>query len=279
MATTIRDVHAAATALWPLSGVEDWDVVGLTVGSPDDVVSRVLLAVDPVAATVDEAVEGGFDLLLTHHPLLLRGVQSLAGDRVKGALVTRLVRGGCALYSAHTNADAVDAGTSGVLAAQLGLVDARPFDAVVSGPAGDDASGSGIGRVGDLAEPTTLGRLARRLATILPSTAIGVLGSGEFDRPVRRVAICGGAGDAYLGHPAVTGADVYITADLRHHPAQDAREQAELAGGPALLGVSHWASEWLWLETAAEQLRAALPAVEFVVSDLRTDPWDFAVVQ
>ena len=270
MATTLRDVHAAATALWPLSGVEDWDVVGLAVGAPDDAVTRVLLAVDPVAATVDEAIEGGYDLLLTHHPLLLRGVQSLAGDRVKGALVTRLIRGGCALYSAHTNADAVDAGTSGVLAARLGLVGARPFDEV---------DGAGIGRVGDLAEPTTLGQLARRLAAILPSTAVGVLGSGDFERPVRRVAICGGAGDSYLAHPAVTGADVYITADLRHHPAQDAREQAELGGGPALLGVSHWASEWLWLDTAAEQLRGALPGVEFEVSELRTDPWDFAIVQ
>lgn len=240
--------------------------------------TRVLLAVDPVAATVDEAVAGGYDLLLTHHPLLLRGVHTLAGDRVKGALVTRLIRGGCALYSAHTNADSVDAGTSGVLAARLGLREAHPFDQLAG--ARDDAAGDlGIGRVGDLAEPTTLGQLARQLASILPSTAAGVLGSGDFDRSVRRVAICGGAGDAYLAHPAVLGADVYITADLRHHPAQDAREQAALDGGPALIGVSHWASEWVWLDAAAEQLRAALPSVEFVVSELRTDPWDFTVVQ
>src|SRR5699024_3551616 len=141
MATTIRDLHEAATVLWPLSGVEAWDVVGLAVGAPEDRVTRVLLAVDPVAATVAEAVDGGFDVLLTHHPLLLRGVHSLAGDRIKGALVTRLIRGGCALYSAHTNADAVDAGTSGVLAARLGIVDPRPFDA------DSEAAGSGIGRV------------------------------------------------------------------------------------------------------------------------------------
>lgn len=270
MPATVRQLHDAAAAHWPLTGVEDWDVVGLAVGAPDDLVTRVLLAVDPVTATVDEAVEGGYDVLLTHHPLLLRGVQSLAGDRVKGALVTKLIRGGCALYTAHTNADAVDQGTSGVLAARLGLRDPRPFDG---------EAGSGIGRVGDLAEPTTLGQLARLLAGVLPSTALGVLGSGDFDRPVSRVAICGGAGDSYLAHPAVLGADVYITADLRHHPAQDAREQAALDGGPALLGVSHWASEWLWLDTAAAQLRESLPGVEFVVSELRTDPWDFAIVQ
>jgi len=270
MPTTLRDLHAVASRLWPLAGAEDWDVVGLAVGDPEDRVTRVLLAVDPVLETVEEAVSGGFDVLLTHHPLLLRGVTSLAADHIKGALVTRLIRGGCALYSAHTNADAVDDGTSGVLAAALGVRNARPFDG---------EPGSGIGRVGDLEAPTTLGVLARRLAALLPSTAGGVLGSGDFDRPVTRVAICGGAGDAFLAHPAVTGADVYITADLRHHPAQDARQQAVLAGGPALLGVSHWASEWLWLDTAAAGLRTALPAVEFEVSELRTDPWDFAVMQ
>ena len=74
-------------------------------------------------------------------------------------------------------------------------------------------------------------------------------------------------------------ADVYITSDLRHHPASEARENAAAAGGPALVDVSHWASEWLWLDTAATELRAALPGVTITVSDLRTDPWDFVVLQ
>jgi putative NIF3 family GTP cyclohydrolase 1 type 2 len=77
----------------------------------------------------------------------------------------------------------------------------------------------------------------------------------------------------------VLGADVYITSDLRHHPASEAVENARVAGGPALIDVSHWASEWLWLEVAAEQLRTALPGVEVAVSELRTDPWDFAILQ
>ena len=74
-------------------------------------------------------------------------------------------------------------------------------------------------------------------------------------------------------------ADVYITADLRHHPASEAREQAMLGTGPALIDVSHWASEWLWLAAGADELRAAHPDLEIEVSDLRTDPWDFQVVQ
>jgi putative NIF3 family GTP cyclohydrolase 1 type 2 len=77
----------------------------------------------------------------------------------------------------------------------------------------------------------------------------------------------------------VRSADVFITSDLRHHPAQEAREQARITGGPALMDVSHWASEWLWLEVAAGQLKQQFPDIDVVVSDLRTDPWDFLVVQ
>jgi putative NIF3 family GTP cyclohydrolase 1 type 2 len=103
--------------------------------------------------------------------------------------------------------------------------------------------------------------------------------SGDFDAPISSVALCGGAGDAYLSDPAVLAADVYITSDLRHHPASEARENARVSRGPALIDVSHWASEWLWLEAAASELRDALPGVTITVSDLRTDPWDFVVIQ
>ncbi len=269
--TTVADVAAAAERLWPLDGAEEWDAPGLLSGDPASPAGRVLLAVDAVAETVDEAVALGADVLLVHHPLLMRGVTTVAETTAKGALLARLIRGGCALYSAHTNADIVATGTSARLAGLLGLTDAVPIV--------ETAPGVGLGRVGALPEPTTLGALARRLAGILPPTATGVRVAGEFDRPVSRVAVCGGAGDSLLGDPAVRGADVYITADLRHHPASEAVETARVAGGPALVDVSHWASEWLWLDTAAEELRSALPGVEVVVSELRTDPWDFVVVQ
>ncbi len=270
MTTTVADVRAAAERLWPVSGVEPWDAVGLVSGEPSAPVSSVLLAVDAVIDTVDEALERGADLLLVHHPLLLRGVTSIAGDRYKGAVLTRLIRGECALLSAHTNADIVGTGTSAVLADRLGLTDVRPVQARPDGV-------TGIGRVGRLPEPTTLGRLASALVDVLPQTASGVRAAGEYDRVVSRVAICAGAGDSLLEHSEVLGADVYITADLRHHPASEARENARLSSGPALLDVSHWASEWLWLQTAASELAEALPEVTFAVSDLRTDPWDFAV--
>jgi len=271
--TTLADAAAAVEQLWPVAGAESWDAPGLLVGDPGAAVSRILLAVDAVADTVDEAIELGTELLLVHHPLLMRGVTTVAETTAKGALVARLIRGRCALIAAHTNADIVETGTSARLASLLGLQDARPIVETAPG------MGLGLGRVGSLPEPTTLGALARRLAGILPATATGVRVAGAFDRRVQSIAVCGGAGDSLLGEPAVRSADVYITADLRHHPASEAVETARVAGGPALIDVSHWASEWLWLDTAAAELRAALPGVEVLVSELRTDPWDFVVVQ
>jgi len=268
----LHDVVSAAHTLWPLSGAEDWDSPGLVVGDNTAEIKRILLAVDAVGATVSEARDVKADLLLTHHPLLFRGVATVAEETYKGHLIAELIRSGIALLGCHTNADVVENGVSDVIARRLGLVNAAPISAGAS-------AGIGIGRVGNLAQPESLGALARRLATILPATASGIRVAGEYGHMISRVALCGGAGDSLLAEPLVRGADVYITSDLRHHPAQESRELSLITDGPALIDVSHWASEWLWLETAAEQLRHVLPGVDIVVSDARTDPWDFVVLQ
>ncbi|WP_066038623.1 Nif3-like dinuclear metal center hexameric protein [Herbiconiux solani] len=272
MPLTLSEFNAVVEDLWPTGSAEGWDAPGMLSGAGDDPVRRVLLAVDAVAATVDEAVAADADVLLVHHPLLLRGVTSVAESGYKGRLLAGLIRARCALIAAHTNADIVEEGTSAVIAARLGLQDARPIEP-------GDRDGTGIGRVGRLPEPIALGRLALALGELLPATAGGIRVSGDYDQPISTVALCGGAGDSLLSSPAVRGADVYITSDLRHHPASESREQSLAGGGPALIDVSHWASEWLWLDIAARQLAERLPGVEFVVSELRTDPWDFVITQ
>jgi dinuclear metal center YbgI/SA1388 family protein len=269
---TLQDFSAAVERLWPVRFAEDWDRPGLTTGDATQPAMRVHLAVDAVAETVAEALELGADVLFVHHPLLLRGVTSVSSERYKGALLTDLIRGGCALVAAHTNADIVDDGTSAIIARLLGLDNTV---AIVPG----ERPGTGLGRVGELAEATTLGRLALALAEILPATATGIRVSGEYDQPVSRVSLCAGAGDSLLSDPAVLSSDVYVTSDLRHHPASESRQQSMLSAGPALIDVSHWASEWLWLDSAAEALRAELPGATISVSELRTDPWDFVVTQ
>lgn len=272
MPRIVADALSVAERLWPIDGAEAWDAPGLLAGDPSAPLSRILLAVDAVADTVDEAVERGAELLVVHHPLLMRGVTTVAESTAKGALLARLVRGGTALYAAHTNADIVESGTSARLAELLGVERSIPIEPSTRYP------GRGLGRVGALDEPQTLEAFARRVASILPPTVGGVRVGGDPQRLVRTVAVCGGAGDSLLGHPAVRAADVYVTADLRHHPASEALETARVAGGPALIDVSHWASESLWLENAAAELRAALPDVEIVVSARRTDPWNLLIV-
>ena len=269
---TLAEVVSILHELWPIAGAEEWDAPGLVTGRADLPVRSIRLAVDAVAATVSEAVAANVDLVITHHPLLMRGVTSVAEDRYKGALVAELIRNDVALLAAHTNADVVATGTSAVMARMLGVTNTKPLT-VSSTPE------SGLGRVGDLEAELTLGEFARRVADVLPPTAQGVRVSGDYAQPVKRIALCAGAGDSLLSHPLVTSADVYVTSDLRHHPAQESREQSLREGGPALIDVSHWAAEWLWLEHAAHEVRALLPDVDVTVSDIRTDPWDFVVVQ
>jgi len=272
MSVTVADALVAIERLWPVSGAEAWDAPGFLSGDPAANLDAIHLAVDAVPEVADEAVQVGAGLLLVHHPLLLRGVTAIAEDRYKGAVLATLIRGGCALVAAHTNADIVQTGTSATIAARLGLDGIRPIV-----PSADPAIG--LGRVGELSAPVTLGRLARTLAELLPPTAGGVRVAGDFERPITTVALCGGAGDSLLNEPEVLAADVYVTSDLRHHPASEAKENARISGGPALIDVSHWASEWLWLDVAAAELREALPGITVTVSELRTDPWDFTVVQ
>ena len=381
MTARLRDVVAVLEAAYPPALAHDWDAVGLVCGDPDEPVSRVLFAVDPVVETVDEALDAGAGLLVTHHPLLLRGVHGVGADTPKGALLHRLIRGGAGLFTAHTNADAADPGVSDALADAIGVrVDgplqpapAPALDKIVTfvpvGPAigtvhealsaagagelgdyshcsfatagtgqflphdganpaigrvgklervaetrlemvlprgrrhavvqalraahpyeepafdllemADLPSSQGLGRVGELERPEPFAAFVERVAAGLPATAWGVRGAGEKDRDIRRVAVCGGAGDSALGAAVASGADAYVTADLRHHPASEhvLAGTGPNAPAPALVDVAHWASEWPWCEQAAGVVARALGgSVEVHVSRTRTDPWTTAAV-
>jgi dinuclear metal center YbgI/SA1388 family protein len=384
---TLADVVRLIEQRYPPATAESWDRVGLVTGDPDQPVRKILLAVDPVAAVVDEAIGWGADLVLVHHPLLLRGVHDVAATTFKGALLHRLIRAGVALHTAHTNADAAQGGVAHALADVLGLVEQRPL-VPVAGPAIDkhvvfvpaadaermvdalSAAGAGAlgeysrcawtttgegtftpgagavpaigtigqaahvvearvemiaprrlrvavvaamraahpyeepafdvlelarwdaptgtGRVGHLTDPLTLHAFAERVAAALPATVQGVRYAGPADAVVRTVAVVGGSGDSLFDAVRGSGADVYVTSDLRHHPASELRERAEFAARgiaargiaaspPYLVDTAHFASEWPWLARAAADLRADLAAhgttVETRVSTLRTDPW------
>ena len=264
MSATVAQVLAALERRYPIGLAADWDAVGLICGDPASTVDRILLAVDPVQVVVDEAILGGFDLVITHHPLLLRGVHGVGATDAKGKVVHALISNDIALASAHTNADHANPGVSDALAAEFGLRNLRPLD-----PSGPD---TGTGRIGDLLEPMTLHKFADLVAAVLPATHHGVRIAGDMELEVRTVAVCGGAGDSLL-ELAAQQADVYVTSDLRHHRAQDHL----VDDGCALVDVAHWASEWPWLNQAAALLVSDLAEAGLVitaeVSATPTDPW------
>ncbi len=367
----LRDVLELFHGWYPPSTAETWDAVGLVAGDPDAEVRRVMFAVDPTLTVAQEAVEWGADLLVVHHPLFLTPVHGVAATTPKGRTLSTLMGAGCALLTAHTNADQAVGGVSEAMASALGLTSAVPllpaphvplekltfyvpsgaadqlrealaqtgagqigdyehgsFSSAGEGrfrpmvgaeptigqvgrleivdetkveavlprslrtsviaallaehpyeePAYDvvelaDAGGvvTGIGRIGSIT-PTTLRDFAECVAAALPATAHGVRVAGDPDRVVRRVALCGGAGDSLLDTVRGTDADVYVTSDLRHHVAAEFLEH----DGPALIDVAHWAAEWTWLPVVSARLVEALgDTVETRVSATNTDPWQF----
>jgi dinuclear metal center YbgI/SA1388 family protein len=366
---TLSDVVDLLHGWYPPATADSWDAVGLVAGDPDQEVTKVLFAVDPVLPVAREAAEWGAQLLVVHHPLFLKGVHGVARTTPKGRTLGALQDAGCALLTAHTNADQAVGGVSEALASALGLTDLRPiaphgnqpldklttfvpvadaervrralaqagagvigdydsasfstpgegrfrpleganpaigevgalevvdevriecvlpraaraglvaallaahpyeepaYDVVELADPGTSATGSG--RIGTV-EETTLEGFAETVAQALPATAQGVRVAGDPSRVVRRVAVCGGAGDFLLDEVGRTDADVYVTSDLRHHPAGEFLER----GGPALVDVAHWAAEWTWLPVVAARVTGAMGAtVGTRVSTQCTDPW------
>lgn len=265
-ASSLAQIVVSLERRYPLVTAEPWDAVGLVCGDPGAPVRRILWAVDPVEDIVDEAIATGADLVVTHHPLFLAGVHSVAATSAKGRLVHRLITSGIALYCAHTNADVADPGVSDALASALGVTSTRPL-------AGEEGAPVGLGRVGELAETVTLAEFAATVAGALPQTHHGVRVAGDPGRSVRRVAVCGGSGDSLLSAATAAGADAFVTADLKHHRALEHLQD----GGCAIVDVAHWASEWPWLAQAAallaEDLAAEGSTVVSIVSDRPTDPW------
>ncbi|MET0863579.1 MAG: Nif3-like dinuclear metal center hexameric protein, partial [Nakamurella sp.] len=153
----LRDVIGTVLAAYPAALAEDWDTgIGLTCGDPAAEISSVLLAVDADRTTVAEAIELGAGLLLTHHPLLFRPVQTVAADTAKGELIHQMIRSGVAHFAAHTNADKAVGGVNDALASTLGLTHLRPLvpDGSLDGSVLDATVGSG--RIGELPEPLSL---------------------------------------------------------------------------------------------------------------------------
>jgi len=254
-------------SLWPLAGAEEWDRPGLTTGNSNQSISKVLLSVDVTIEVLSEAKQLGCELVISHHPLLLKGVNSLSEDQLKGELVSFAVKNSIAVYSAHTNADIVVDGVSDILAQELGLANTKPLIAT-----GD---GIGHGRIGKLKSPQSLSDYAKFVSSRLPDTSAPVRVAGDLNKIIETVAVVGGAGDSFIPAAAQSGADLLITSDLRHHVVLDA--VSDPTNPLALIDISHFAAESLWLKPTQITLSKLISEVSFVISSIPTDPWTMSL--
>ncbi|RBQ00090.1 Nif3-like dinuclear metal center hexameric protein [Bifidobacterium xylocopae] len=296
----LADVVKVLEELYPLSYAEEWDHPGLIVGGLGWPVSRVFCAVDPTVEVVEEAIRAGAQLLICHHPLFFRPVHEVGGRGFRGAIVTRLMEAHCGLWVGHTNADAAVRGVAQAAADLLGLTGQRPLEPIQVDPSdwhamhGESGFAVGLGRVGRLPAPIRFGDFVERVAGLLPRTELGVQAAGEPDAGISTVAILPGSGDSMFEQVRASGVDVYVTSDLRHHPATDAYQQARYeaelrarAGGdgavrPMLVNTPHSAIESLWFAYAGQDIPKAIEEETGVHVDLRvidhsTDPWTFSV--
>ncbi|OFN78668.1 Nif3-like dinuclear metal center hexameric protein [Corynebacterium sp. HMSC056F09] len=270
--TTVGEIRRVIHGAYPPQLAESWDAVGLVCGDPADEVRTVAFALDCTQEVADKAVELGAQMLVVHHPLLLRGVTSVAADTPKGKVIHTLIRNGVALLAAHTNADKARPGVNDKLAELVGITPGRPIVPVEPYENLDEALG--LGRVGELEQPMTLREFTQRVADALPETEWGVRAAGDPERVVKRVAVSSGSGDSFLDQAAALGVDVYVTSDLRHHPVDEHLRAAHLAQpeGPAVVDTAHWASEFPWTTQARDIVENAL-RVNTEIIDVRTDPW------
>lgn len=267
MTVKLSELLSVFESLWPQSGADDWDQVGLACGSADQQVDSVLFCVDPTLSVLQEAKQKSCQLVVSHHPLLLEGVHTVAEGELKGDILSYAITNSIALFSAHTNADTVPGGVSDVLASRIGLKNTLPLVTTT----GD----SGHGRVGSLDKAMSVSDLAKSLNEILPASHAPIRVAGDPTKVVSKIAVVGGSGASFLPDAISAGAECFITSDLKHHVSLDA------VSSPGkqifLIDISHFAAESLWLAPASAELSKVVPEVQFLVSEESTDPWTLTI--
>ena len=260
-------VMNALERIAPRHLAEDWDNTGLLVGSYAQKVERILVALDVDDIVVAEAIERSADMIVAHHPAIFRGMKQLRTDLPLGRRLAALLTHGVAVAAAHTNLDITRGGVNDVLAERLGLEKLSTFITTAQA----DGSAESLGRIGTLPAPVAIDDFAHSVRERLGVSHVRLVRAA--DRPVRRVAVVGGAGAEFIDTAVRRGADVYLTGDVKYHEAQRAAEQ-----GMHLIDAGHFGTERPVLPVLADLLRAELAAehgtVEILVTETQRDVFD-----
>lgn len=240
---TVHDIEQAIFGWAPKDTAMPGDNVGHLIGEPSRSVQRVLVALDITPEVVQEAVEGKFDLIVSHHPIMnctWSPVQTIRDDNIQGKMFIDLVRDGISAICMHTNLDAAVGGVNDVLAEQLGLKNV----VLVEG-------GEGVVRAGELAEENSLQSF---LQTVKDSLAPNGIRYTDGGKPVRKVAVGGGACGEFFRCAAAHGCDTFVTSDVKYNQFLDARDI-----GLNLIDAGHFPTEDPVCEAVVEFLANRFP--------------------
>ena len=260
----VGDITAVLESFAPLRIQESWDNSGLIIGSPEDEVHGVLVGFDCTRALVDEAIEKGCDMVVTHHPLIFKGIRRIDGKDPVGAAIMQAIRGGVAVYAAHTTADKVITGVSGAMARRLKLKN-------VSIMVPEEDGTVGLGCIGDFPRPMT-GEEA--LSYVREAFGLKVIKSSRpLKEPITRVALLGGSGGGEIGLAQSKGAQLYITADISYH-------NYFAPEGFMIMDVGHFESEVEIVDIFVEEIRKKFPTFASYKSDAlgRSNPVHYFVM-
>lgn len=261
--TTVGGVFTLLQEKSPFELQEGFDNAGFLVGREDASVSKLLVALDITQPVVQEAVEQGAQLIVAHHPVIFGGIKSVTDQTVTGRILLDLVENGVSAICAHTNLDAVEGGVNDALALRLGLTDIGQLRQT-----GVDGQGRpyGIGRVG-LVPEQPLYDFAMAVKRLLGANGIRLVDGG---RPVRMVAVGGGACAEFMADALAQGCDTFITSDVKYHQFLEAR-----AMGLNLLDAGHFPTENVVCPVLQEWLSKRFPQVTVSLSQRHAEVFSY----
>lgn len=234
MSVNVAEIIKIMEEIAPPSLAEEWDNVGLMLGRRGSSVKKLLLALDVTAEVVQQAIAQKADMIITHHPLIFKGVKNVTDSEWQQELILTLVEHGIAVYSAHTNLDCVSNGVNDVLAKKLRLEDIDVLDA-----------DTGLGRIGTVAE-CMIEDFAVSVKQALKADYVVI---GNADKKVHTVAVCGGAGSDLINLALLRGADTLVTGDIKYHEAQKA-----VFSGLNVVDAGHQPTELHVMDSLADRL-------------------------
>ena len=258
----IREITDAIEQYAPLRLQEEWDNAGIQVGNPEAEITGVLLCTDATEVVVAEAIALGYNLVISHHPLIFRGLKKIMGRTPVERTVAMAIKHDITIYSAHTNMDSAWQGVSFRMADKIGMTDVQFLDDNAVPPYGDmNCATAGCGVIGNI-EPMSARDALKRVKAAFEVGAIRY--SGDAESMVSRVALCGGAGGFLLDKAVEMGAQLYVTADMRYHDFLDNSQRIVVAD------IGHYESEHFTKEIFLEIIQKKNPtfAVAFAKKEL-----------